>query len=467
MSPEQLAVYRQCTGRSTPPPAPVSETWLICGRRAGKSFVLALVAVYLAAFHNYRSYLAPGERATVLIIATNTKQARVIFRYVRALLTRIPMLAKMIERETADAFDLNNDVSLEIHVASYRSIRGYAVCAALLDELAFWPSDDAADPDFAILDAVRPSMATIPNAMLLCASSPYARRGALHDAYRKHFGIDGDKVLVWKAATRTMNPTVPQSVIDEATERDPSFAAAEYGGEFRTDIENFILREAAEACVSTGVRELAPQHNISYCGFCDPSGGSADSMTLAIGHKNFSKQTVVVDALREIHPPFSPEVVVGEFSRLLKSYRVTRIWGDRYAGAWPVEQFSKFDVRYDQSAKPKSDLYTDLLPLVNSRRIELLDSPRLLSQLIGLERRTARGGHDSIDHAPGGHDDLVNAVAGLAAVVHSRFGGYSLYGRAFSTDDADDLDTDKKAADERYRLGLAMHIWNTCGHWPT
>jgi hypothetical protein len=57
MSPEQLAVYRQCTGRSTPPPAPVSETWLICGRRAGKSFVLALVAVYLAAFHNYRSYL--------------------------------------------------------------------------------------------------------------------------------------------------------------------------------------------------------------------------------------------------------------------------------------------------------------------------------------------------------------------------------------------------------------------------
>ena len=30
-------------------------------------------------------------------------------------------------------------------------------------------------------------------------------------------------------------------------------------------------------------------------------------------------------------------------------------------------------------------------------------------------RRTARGGRDSIDHAPGGHDDLANAVAGVSA----------------------------------------------------
>jgi hypothetical protein len=55
---------------------------------------------------------------------------------------------------------------------------------------------------------------TVPNAMLLCASSPYARRGALWDAHRRHFGKDGDPILVWQAPTRTMNPTVPQSIID-------------------------------------------------------------------------------------------------------------------------------------------------------------------------------------------------------------------------------------------------------------
>ena len=64
-----------------------------------------------------------------------------------------------------------------------------------------------------------------------------------------------------------------------------------------------------------------------------------------------------------------------------------------------------------------------LLPLINSRRIELLDDARLVDQLCALERRTARGGRDSIDHPPGAHDDLVNAVAGAAA-VNSKYGSY-------------------------------------------
>jgi phage terminase large subunit-like protein len=115
---------------------------------------------------------APGERGTVLVIAASQKQARVIFRYIRGLLTGVPLLARMIERETADTFDLDNGVSIEVGAASYRTVRGYTVVAALLDEIAFWPTDDAAEPDYEILAALRPGMATLPNAMLLCASSP-------------------------------------------------------------------------------------------------------------------------------------------------------------------------------------------------------------------------------------------------------------------------------------------------------
>jgi hypothetical protein len=60
-----------------------------------------------------------------------------------------------------------------------------------------------------------------------------------------------------------------------------------------------------------------------------------------------------------------------------------------------------------------------MLPLINSQRIELLDHPPLLQQLAGLERRTARGGRDSIDHAPGGHDDVCNAACLVAVQVAS------------------------------------------------
>jgi hypothetical protein len=411
MTPDQLAIFQRCTGRTEPPSAPASEGWLICGRRSGKSFTLALIAVFLACFHNYRKYLAPGERGTVLVIATDRKQARVITRYIRALLTGVPMLKRMVVRETAESFDLTNSVTIEVGTASFRSVRGYTIIAALLDELAFWPTDDSAQPDYEILDAIRPGMATIPGAMLLCASSPYARRGALHAAHRKHFAQENDPVLVWQADTRSMNSTVPQRVIDEATERDPASAAAEYGAQFRSDIESFVNREAVEACVALDVRERASVSGVTYAAFVDPSGGSADSMTLAIGHR--ADDVAVLDAVRERKPPFSPEDVVSEFAELLKSYRIQKVVGDRYAGEWPVERFREHGVTYEPAAKPKSDLYRDLLPAINSRKVDLLDDARLIAQLVSLERRTARGGKDSIDHAPGSHDDVCNAVAGV------------------------------------------------------
>ena len=93
------------------------------------------------------------------------------------------------------------------------------------------------------------------------------------------------------------------------------------------------------------------------------------------------------------------------------------VQGGRYGGEWPRERFAAHGVRYEPCEKPKSDLYLNLLPTLNAKRVELLDIPRLVSQLCSLERRAARGGRDSIDHAPGGHDDLANAVAGAAALA--------------------------------------------------
>ena len=66
-------------------------------------------------------------------------------------------------------------------------------------------------------------------------------------------------------------------------------------------------------------------------------------------------------------PPFSPEAVVEEFAEALKRYRVTRVVGDRYGGEFPRELFRKRGINYQPAEKPKSDLYRDLLPLINSR----------------------------------------------------------------------------------------------------
>lgn len=419
MTPDQLTVYSECTGRTEPPTTPATEAWLCIGRRGGKSFILALCAVFLACFHDYRKFLSPGERGSLLVIAVDRRQARVIFRYVRALLLNVPMLAKMIEREAAESFDLRNGVSIEISTASFKSVRGYAIVAALIDEIAFLPTDDSASPDYELLDALRPGTATIPNAIILGASSPYAKKGALYDTHRKHYAKNGDPVLVWKAPTRTINPTVPQSVIDAAIERDPSSARAEWMAEFRDDIADLISREAVMACVEPGVRERAPQIGKNYISFTDPSGGSSDSMTTCIGH--MEGNLIVVDCVREIVAPFDPESATDEIVKLFRTYGIRKTNGDRYASAWCSQAFEKRKIEYRHSELPKSGLYQNLLPHLNGKTIRLLDIPRAVNQIASLERHTSRGGRDSVDHPPQGHDDIANAIAGLAYVALDRF----------------------------------------------
>lgn len=405
-----LALYQQCTGRDDRPKGGFREVALVCGRRAGKSFVLALIAVHLAVMTDYSPYLQPGERATIMVIAADRKQARVIFRYIAGLLTKIEMLAGMVERETSDLIELTNNVSIEIQTASFRAVRGYTIAACLADEIAFW-ADEGANPDRAIIESIKPAMATIPNSVLLLASSPYARRGVLWDSHKKHHGKNGDPVLVWQAATRTMNPTVPQSVIDAAMDDDPASAAAEYGAIFRTDCEALLPSEVIESVVVPQRYELAPMRDIAYSGFIDfASGSGSDSLTLAISH--LESNTAVLDCMYEQRPPFSPSDTMREVIEICRRYGVHTLCGDHWGGMFPREYLIDDGITYRVSPKPKSDLYRDVLPHIRSGRVQLLDHPRLIQQFCGLERRVARGGKDSIDHGPAGHDDCCNAATG-------------------------------------------------------
>src|ERR1700685_3713737 len=69
--------------------------------------------------------------------------------------------------------------------------------------------------------------------------------------------------------------------------------------------------------------------------------------------------------------------------------------------------------------RSQSRTYRDLLPALNSRMVDLLDDARLFAQIVGLERRTARGGRDSIDQAPGAHAGVANGPAGVIAALAS------------------------------------------------
>ena len=195
-------------------------------------------------------------------------------------------------------------------------------------------------------------------------------------------------------------------------------AARELLGRRHQLVEDLFARQRGP---DLGIRP--PQRRFEYTGFVDAAGGSGtDSMTLAIGHKE--QNVFVLDVVRETRPPFSPEATVEEFSGLLKRYRVTKIASDRYAADWPVEQFKKRGITVEPSEKTTSDNYRELLPLLNTQTIALLDHQRLIDQIAKLERRPGRTGKDTITHrARVGHDDIAAAVAGAAyrAADYNRF----------------------------------------------
>ncbi len=420
---EERALYTTMTGRDVEPLERVDELWGVIGRRGGKTRAMGTLGAYLATCFDWAPLLASGERGVLPILAASQHQAGRAFQHIRGIMAGSPELSELLDGEpTADMIRLTVPVDIEIRPANFRTVRSITAIAAICDEAAFWSIEGSANPDDEILAALRPALLTT-EGMLAVISSPHAKKGVVYSAYRKHFGRQGDPlILVANGPSKLFNPTLPQRFIDRAYADDAMVASAEYGGLFRDDVTDFVPRDVVEACVDAGVIERPPESGVEYFGFVDPAGGSGqDAMTLAIAH--FDGERGVLDLVRERKPPFSPAQVVQDFASDLLRYGCRTVTGDRWGGEFVREPFRAEGIEYALAEKVRRDLYRDLLPMLNSRQALLLDLPTLVTQIASLERRVARGGRESIDHPPNGHDDAANAVAGVLSLV-GKVGSY-------------------------------------------
>lgn len=416
MDPAELTLFRSVAERD-PPTKRVRELWVNAGRRAGKDSIASAICGWYSAFPSY-AHLRPGEAASVMCLAVDRAQAKIVLRYTKAYFAEIDMLKALVARETADGLELANGAELTVLTSNFRSVRGRAIACAVLDECAFWRDENSASPDIETYSALVPGMATIPGSMLIGISTPYRRAGLLYQKFRDHYGQNDDDVLVIRAPSRVLNPLLPQRIIDDALARDPAAARSEWLAEWRDDIGAFISRDLIEAAVDREVVARAPVPGVQYVGFCDPSGGISDAFTAGISHAEGDQ--VILDALLEFPAPFNPSEIVSNISATLKSYGLSTVVGDRYAGSWTVDAFAKCYVRYEHSERDRSMIYGDALPLFSSGRARILDSKRLVSQFCNLERRATPGGKDKIDHPAQAHDDLCNSAAGALVLAAQR-----------------------------------------------
>lgn len=388
LTPAEVPVFCQHTGRSTyaPPPGGWPEVLAITGRQSGKSRVAALIASYEAATAPRQ---ADGTEVYALLVAQDHRGAmRTLGRYAVAPFELVPALRRLVPAaaplrgllrritQREDAVTLTNGLVIASYPCRPAAVRGLRAQVAVCDELAFFRSSEGNPIDTEMLRALRPALATT-RGKLIVLSSPHGQSGALWELHRQHYGRDDATTLVWQASAPDMNPTLPADYLARMEQDDPEAYRAEVLGEFRAGLAACFDPDAVRACVAPDRRELPPVPGCVYSAFVDLAGGGSgrDSATLAIAHRvERAGQTVaVLDCVREIRPPHSPATVVREFVDVLRAYHLTTVTGDRYAGEWPREAFRAHGITYLVSVHTKSDLYRELVPLVNSGAVELLE----------------------------------------------------------------------------------------------
>jgi hypothetical protein len=243
----EMAAVRAVAGRD-PPSCRVRELVAIVGRGGGKDSIASLLATCSAINFNPAGKLRPGERAIVMCLACDREQAGIVFNYIKGLFEQVPSVKALAFNIGRESIDLRNGVSIEVHVASFRGVRGRSLLCVVMDEAAFWRSDESANPDQQIYAAVGPGLARVPGSTLIMISSAYKRSGLLYRKWAAHYGKNDDEVLVVRGTTPQFNPSFDHKIIERALADDRERYSAEYLSEWRDDLSSFIGLGASRSC---------------------------------------------------------------------------------------------------------------------------------------------------------------------------------------------------------------------------
>lgn len=244
---DERQLFQECTKREEPGRG-FNEAYAVVGRRGGKSRIASFVAVYEAIFGDWEKYLARGESANIFLIATDRTQAKISLDYCRGMLELFP---DIVGKELQWEIRLQNRLIISVKTASFVATRGYGVAMVILDELAYFRSENSANPAEEIVNSLIPGL--LPGAKLLGISSPYGRFGYFYQTYKENFGVDDSDILIWQAGTKTMNPSYQESLLKRMFARDRQAYRAEYDAQFREDIETYLGIEDLAKVIEVGV----------------------------------------------------------------------------------------------------------------------------------------------------------------------------------------------------------------------
>lgn len=422
---EEVNLWVRCTGRPTyRSGVGFAEVTIVAGARSGKdSRIAAPIVLYEAIFGGH--VVARGEVGVFPLFAQNQKATEVAFDYIVEL-GRRTRVDPYVDDEKGSELVLHSATGQPMKVicfpCSSKSVRGFSVPAAVMDEVAFFRADSGRIVDKEVQRAIRRGMVGFTRRRLVKISTPSTQVGVLYEDFARYWGKDdATDVLVWHAPTTLMNPSITEADLAEDRRKDPIAARREYDAEFIGDDATAYLAQAwLESARAERRYELGPVPATAYRAGVDPSGGAGDEFALAIvhvdGHRLVQDVSQAWGSSRTGTVPLDSDGgVVDQIVTICRRFGIGTVHGDHFSGKWVVEAFARRGISY-KFAEPKKRAYQDMKPAFQQGRVAVLDDGVLLGQLAALQETWEFGSKVPIvDHPRGGHDDRANALAIVVA----------------------------------------------------
>lgn len=412
---DEIRIWRTATGRTglnkylrTYRAVPSSEWWLLCGRRSGKTTLGSIITIW----EGSRRQVPEGQSWTIPIIAPGLRQGqKIALDYIKRKMRATRELSELLVDETQDTLTFATGVIVRTLPPDPRIVQGFTSPFLWLDEASNFRDESAYSNLEDVLDAVRPSIATIPDAKIFVSSLPGPKAGPVFEAWQQRFD---NQALIFRASSEQMNPALANSEELEKARKRPEYYKLYFSGEFVEARQALLPVELIDAAMANSKPEMTVEESKGYAaGGCD-FAASLDDCAAAVAVRT-ADDKIVVPWVRnwtvksgELHAIYT---YLTEIASAFERYGVRKAIGDQQSLAAASQFLGERGVEYTRqitNGAASEPVFDFLREQLRARRVALPNSDILRQQLKRLEERRDKGYEVA---ASRGKDDLAVAVA--------------------------------------------------------
>jgi len=382
------------------------------GRRGGKSSSLCRLAVALALYGGHD--VPPGDIGWVCFVSVSRDEASARLRTICAILDALGV-------PYAPAGDgaitiQGRPIGFKVLTGSVAGVSGWTSIAVIADELAKWVDRQTlTNPATEVLAALRPTMATQPNARIILSSSPVSD----DDAHARAFDEgDTDFQTVAHAATWAANPTISEADT-HALEPDERVWKREYAAIPQAAVLDGYLADVVAQCVDNRRKgpTQEPRPGVHYVVSLDPAL-RRDEFALAVLRCELNAERLPVVIVETVMgwraaqgQVLSVEATVERVAEVCRRFGASVAYSDQYCVDVLAVLLSRHGiglVGVPWTASNKAAKFRAFRALCMDRRVRIVDEPQTVAQLESICIKLTPSGTESYEGR--GNDDRAFAV---------------------------------------------------------